>query len=71
MLKSWKVTADGSYIDEKKTMKVSIKDLGLGKNDYISIRIGIKDDAKNIGGINIFGDKFGDYPQHILMKIDY
>lgn len=40
-------------------------------NDYISARIGIKDSAKNIGGINIFGEKFGDHPQDVVMRIDY
>lgn len=71
MLKTWRVNKDGSYIDEAKSAQVSISQLGLELNDYISIRIGIKDDADNIGGMNMFGDKFGDYSQHIVMRIDY
>lgn len=71
MLKNWRVNKGGCFIDENKVSEVNLNDLNLEKNDYISVRIGIKDDAKNIGGINIFGDKFGDYPQHIVMRIGY
>ncbi|WP_139903114.1 ArsR/SmtB family transcription factor [Clostridium thermarum] len=71
LLKAWKVSKDGAYIDEKKVSDINIEDLELGKNDYISVRIGIKDDAQNVGGINIFGEKFGDYEQNIVMRIDY
>jgi predicted transcriptional regulator len=35
------------------------------------MRIGIKDTAKNIGGLNLFGEKFGDHPQNIQMRLDY
>ena len=38
---------------------------------YISVKIGIKEEAKNIGGISIFGKSFGDYPQDIVMKLEY
>ncbi|MFZ5351087.1 MAG: ArsR/SmtB family transcription factor [Bacillota bacterium] len=70
-LKTWRVNKEGAFIDEKKSANINISMLGLEANDYITVRIGIKDDAKNVGGINIFGDKFGDYEQHIVMRIDY
>ena len=41
------------------------------RTEYISVRIGIKDNAKNVGGINLFGDCYGDFPQHIKMVIHY
>jgi predicted transcriptional regulator len=71
MLKIWRVNKDGAFIDEKKVMDLKIDKLNLNKDEYISVRIGIKDDAENVGGINIFGEKFGDYAQHIVMRIDY
>lgn len=71
LLKTWRVIEGGSYIDEVKISDVDLKKIELEKNDYISVRIGIKEDAKNIGGINIFGEKFGDHPQDIVMRIDY
>ncbi|MER9545553.1 transcriptional regulator, partial [Mesorhizobium sp. M0437] len=35
----------------------------------IRVRIGVKDDAKRPGGINIFGKGFGNYDQDILLRI--
>lgn len=71
MLKTWRVNKLGSFIDEKKVEEVDIDSLQLEKNDYITVRIGIKEDAENIGGINVFGEKFGDFAQDIVMRIDY
>jgi len=45
--------------------------LNIEKDDYFTLRIGVKPDAKNLGGINLFGEKFGDYQQNIMMRIDY
>lgn len=70
ILKRWSVGKEGSFIDEVKVSDINIDDLGLEKNNYITVRIGIMDNAKNIGGVNIFGEKFGDYAQNIVMRID-
>ena len=69
MLKTWRLTEDGSYLDDRKTKDTNIHDYHLSQGEYISVRIGIKEDAEHIGGINLFGDCFGDYTQNILMKI--
>jgi predicted transcriptional regulator len=37
----------------------------------IDVRFGNKDDAKHIGGFNIFGKEFGDYKQDIVMCLSY
>jgi predicted transcriptional regulator len=50
---------------------VTIDQLELKNNDYITVRIGIAGDAENVGGITIFGEKYGDYEQNILMRLDY
>lgn len=71
LLKTWQVQQKGTFIDGVKLSNVSINELHLKENDYIKVKIGIKDDAKNIGGINIFGERFGDHPQNIVMRIDY
>jgi predicted transcriptional regulator len=67
-LKTWKLTEEGSFIDDQKVNDKSISSYGLSTKEYISVRIGIKDDANNIGGINIFGDSFGDFPQDIILR---
>ena len=47
------------------------RDLAIASRTYISLKIEIKDNAKHIGGINIFGEKYGDYPQGIVMNLTY
>ena len=72
MLKTFAVRDVGAYLDgHLENAKLGFKDLELGKMPYISLRIEIKKDAVNSGGINLFGEKFGDYPQGIIMNLTY
>ena len=68
-LKSWRVTADGTYVDGVKISPVSLKDLDLDTHKSIRLRVGVRDDAKHPGGINIFGRGFGNYDQDIVMRL--
>lgn len=70
-LKTWRLTQKGTFIDKQMVNESLVSDYCLADNPYISVRIGIKEDAKNVGGINIFGDSFGDYPQNIVLKLEY
>jgi predicted transcriptional regulator len=69
ILKTWAMDQKGTYIDGQRVSEHTIQQYHLYKKEYISVKIGIKEQAKNIGGINIFGDCFGDYNQNIVMKI--
>lgn len=71
LLKVWKVTQSGSYVDGIQVSSVTLKDLHLDEFPWITVRIGIKDDAANVGGLNVFGRKFGNYPQDILMRLRF
>ena len=68
LLKVWKVTNNGSFVDGKQVSKITLNNLSLKPGDPISVRIGIKDNASNIGGLNLFGSKFGNYPQDIVLR---
>lgn len=70
-LKTWKLTENGTFIDDTQVNRCNIDEYHLEDSPYISVRIGIKEDAQHIGGINIFGDSFGDYPQNIVLKLEY
>jgi predicted transcriptional regulator len=70
-LKVWRVNAEGSFVDSVKISPITLEDLRITDHDFISVRIGVKQDAVNLGGINIFGRKFGNYPQDILLRLDY
>jgi predicted transcriptional regulator len=69
LLKVWKVTEIGSFIDGENLSRVTVADLSLESSDFIAVRIGVDDDAKHVGGINIFGRAFGNYPQDIVMRL--
>lgn len=71
ILTNWSVSEEGATINSEPLSDVKLSALGLGERNYISMRIGVKSTSKHVGGINIFGDKFGDYPQNIRMYIYY
>lgn len=70
-LKIWSIDNKGSKLDDEQIADRKINDYHLSQSPYISVRIGIKEDAQHIGGVNIFGEKFGDFPQNIVMKFFY
>ena len=71
LLKTWRITGEGAFLDEGRISAVTLSQLEIEKNHFISVKIGIKENAKSIGGVSLFGERFGDYPQNISMRIDY
>jgi predicted transcriptional regulator len=71
LLKDWQVNGNGSYIDGLHLTDVTLPELQLDQQPYISVKLGVKANAKNVGGLNIFGRKFGNYPQDISLRLRY
>ena len=71
LLKTIRVNGDGTYLDENKVSSITLPQLGLDRGEYFTLRVGIKPDATNAGGINLFGEKFGNYQQNIIVKLSY
>lgn len=72
LLKSITVSQNGTYLDGALVNKdVTLNTLDISSHSYISLKISIESDAANIGGINIFGKKYGDYDQGIIMNLIY
>lgn len=72
LLKTFSVREDGVYVDyERVNSGITLEDLNLGEYPYISLLIEVKEDAQNIGGVNLFGEKFGDHAQGIVMSLVY
>jgi predicted transcriptional regulator len=69
--KRWEITAAGSFLDGVQISDVTLESLRLGPESPISVRIGVKADAPNVNGINLFGRKFGNYPEDIVLRIAY
>ena len=51
--------------------KVTISDLKLASGNKINLTFGNKDTAVHVGGFNIFGKNFGNYPQDINLSLTY
>lgn len=71
LMKQVEVKKEGTYLDGDLVSNVTLNDLSLVENNPISFRIGVHDNAKNRRGLNIFGNKFGDYNQNITLTITY
>ncbi len=67
--KSWSVTREGSYVDGVKVSSVRLGDLRLPDHHSIKVKVGIKENAENLGGINIFGKGFGNYNHDIVLRL--
>lgn len=69
-LKTWRVTREGSFIDGVATSQITINDIHLHDDYRIRVRIGVKRDAVFQGGLNIFGEKFGNHPVGMVLQIE-
>ncbi|OSQ43832.1 ArsR/SmtB family transcription factor [Thalassospira alkalitolerans] len=68
-LKTWVIDEKGTWIDGLRISDQTIHTLGIMDHHSIRFRIGIDDNAKNPGGLNIFGREFGDHDQDITMTL--
>lgn len=69
LLKNWSVTDDGAYVDGTKVSNITLNEVDVRGHSSVKVRIGIKENAVNVGGINIFGRGFGNYDQDIVMTM--
>lgn len=71
LLKNVSVDGNGTFIDGERVSFVNIEDIGIKNNKILKFAFGVKSNAKNKGGVNVFGSKFGDYRQHIILTVAY
>ena len=71
LLKTWRIGSLGCTLDGEPLSSVTVADLQLDALEYIPLRIGIHADAAHVGGINLFGEKFGDFAQGIVVRVGY
>jgi predicted transcriptional regulator len=70
IVKRWRVDHTGCRLDDERISDVTLAQLRLADQPYITLRIGIKEEAEQHGGINLFGEQFGDYNQAIILRLD-
>ncbi len=68
LLKNFYITNNGSFIDGVKISDVTISDLHISEHHSIRVKVGVKEDAEHMGGMNIFGRGFGNYDQGIILR---
>lgn len=71
LLKTWKISSHGTLLDGRGISDVTLDDLWDASQKGITVRIGVKDDATNVGGVNLFGKGFGNYQTDIVMRLGY
>lgn len=71
LLKRWLVSEENTCIDGLPLSDITIRDLGIEQQRVITVRIGVKDDALHVGGMNLFGASFGNYPQDLVLRLEY
>jgi len=73
LLKRWRITAEGAFLDEAHLSTITIDDLALSGSEgekEITLRIGIKSNAVHVGGLNLFGVGWGDHAQNLALILE-
>lgn len=67
-MKVWRIDHTGSYLDQTQIGQATIEDVVKRNRGFLSVRIGVPADAKHVGGMNLFGERFGDYAQGLIIR---
>ncbi len=71
LLKRWLLNKNGAYIDGHPLAALTLPDLNVATAPVIVVRLGVKPDALHVGGLNLFGRTFGNYPQDLTLRLEY
>jgi predicted transcriptional regulator len=67
----WQVTEQGTWVDGIRVSDVRLNALRIADRPFLTVRIGVKPHARHIGGLNLFGRGFGNYPQDLVVRLKY
>lgn len=70
LLKTLAIDDTGSYMDEERISDVTIEDLNLTGSQFY-VRISAEENADPSGGLTIYGKRYGDYDQDIIVTSYY
>lgn len=71
LLKLLSINKRGTFIDGLLVSSVTIDMLKLSYQSELRFRIGVPDNAANLGGMTIYGRGFGNYNQGIKFRMIY
>ena len=67
LLKTIHITRDGVHMDDEKVSDVTLEQLLTYDHHYWSIRFEVGK-MQNVGGLTLFGKKFGNHEQDIVVR---
>ena len=70
-LVTWQINQDGTFINGEYVSSLKIQELMVELKSYIKFRIECRESSKYCGGINLFGEKAGDYDQPIILTLEH
>ena len=70
LLKTIRITNHGTYMDGDPISDVTLLDIN-DRLDIWNLKIEVKEDAQNVGGVTLFGKYFGNHEQDIVVKTYY
>ena len=59
-LKTWRVDSTGTFLDSERIGDVTLSDVLTPEQQFLDFSIGVSPNALHCGGINLFGEQFGD-----------
>lgn len=65
------INNDGTFINGERVSDTTLEDINPSKLLDLRFRIGIKENARYAGGVNLFGKNFGDYNQGLNFIVNY
>ncbi|MFC5468154.1 ArsR/SmtB family transcription factor [Cohnella suwonensis] len=65
-----RINGDGTFIEGTKVSDYTINNVDIRRLQW-DLKLEVKEDAKNIGGLTIYGAGFGNYYQDIVSKLTY
>ncbi len=68
LLKTVRITREGVMLDGVKAADIPLDSLVGEADKYWSLRFEVAEDAKNAGGLTLFGKKFGNHAQDIMVR---
>lgn len=71
LLKVWQVSEHGTWVDGVRVSDVRLSALRVPESPYLNVRLGVKAHARHVGGLNPFGRGFGNYPQDLVVRLEY
>ena len=71
LLKMLVINNKGTFLDGLKISDITSDYFELNYKSMIRFKMMVKDHARNVGGLTIFGKEFGNYNQDIQVRINY